>query len=81
MRDDTTNPSGRKTPNKLDLRWLYVLRSKIFQEGDCRAHEYSWGSIPRCGGLARGRRDPRFNYLTSCQWRLWRLDSASVGWW
>ena len=81
MKDHTTNPSVCKTFNNLVLQWLNALRSKIFQEGGRRAHEHGWGSIPRRGGLARGRRDPRFNYLISRHWRLWRLDSASVGWW
>jgi hypothetical protein len=81
MKDHTTNPSARKTPNDLVLRWLNILRSKIFQVGNRHAHNHGWAISPRRGGLTRSCRDPRFNYLTSCQWRLWRPDSASVGWW
>lgn len=79
MKDHTTNPSARKTPNNLVLRWLNVIGSKVFQADDRRAHEHVWEITLRRGGLARSYRDPRFNYLTSCQTCNGSGDSPSGG--
>jgi hypothetical protein len=66
MKDDTTNPSVRKTLLDLLLYALSAIGSKIFRTDDCRARNQGWQIIPRHGGLSRLYRDPRFDFLIAC---------------
>jgi hypothetical protein len=67
MKDHTTNPDVRKTLRDLLIRVLRTIGSKIFRTDDCLARDRAWQIIPRRGGLSRTYRDPRFDYLMSCQ--------------